>query len=119
SPKFSDANKLMGPAVSLDLTHKRKKLAVIAHLESNKALGPDGFPKEQYKVMRESLIPVLQSTFNWVLEGDEIPVSSREGVISPVSVLNQDSKNSLLSRNLSSHLHQTFMTEQLDRSHSI
>lgn len=42
--------------------------AAIAHLKSNKAPGPDGFPAVCYKVMKESLIPGLRSTFNWVLK---------------------------------------------------
>ena len=89
------------------ITEKEIRSA-ISHLKPNKAPGPDGFPSEWYRAMEGSLLPVLQSTFNWVLKENSIPPSWREAVISlipkegkdksecgnyrPVSVLNQDYK---------------------------
>lgn len=93
--------------LAVEITEKQIRTA-IAHLKSGKAPGPDGFPSEWYREMGDSLIPMLQSTFNWVLKRNIIPPSWREAVISlipkegkdrpvyvnykPVSVLNQDYK---------------------------
>lgn len=96
-----------GSQMVVEITEKEISLA-IAHLKSNKAPGPDGFPSEWYKVMEGSLVSMLQSTFNWVLKENIIPPSWKEAVISlipkegkdktecsnfrPISVLNQDYK---------------------------
>lgn len=93
--------------LAAEVTEKEIR-AAIAHLKSGKAPGPDGFPSEWYRVMGDSSILVLQSTFNWVLRRNKIPPSWGDAVISiipkegkdkfecsnyrPVSMLNQDYK---------------------------
>lgn len=75
-------------------------------MKPNKAAGPDGFPGEWYKEMKNVLTPKLKDTFNHVLKTGITPPSWREAVISliqkegkdkldcgsypPISVLNQD-----------------------------
>lgn len=47
----------------------------ISKLKANKSPGTDGYTAECYKSLRESLTPLLQKTFNWVLKEGEIPYS--------------------------------------------
>lgn len=70
----------------------------IARSKSNKVLGPEGFTSEWYKVMKDSLIPVLQSTKPPLLGGSRNFTDSKRERINEysnfrsVSVLNQDYK---------------------------
>lgn len=88
-----------------EITDEEVKTA-ISNLRPNKAAGPDGFPSEWYKEMRDLLTPVMKRTLNHVLKTGETPPSWRDAVISlipkegkdkldcgsyrPISVLNQD-----------------------------
>lgn len=81
---------------------------VISGLRANKSAGCDGFPSEWYKCMRESLLPLLEASFNYTLTDSVLPPSWREAFISvipkegkdrtdckgyrPISVLNIDYK---------------------------
>ena len=82
--------------------------STITRLKTNKSPGPDGYPAQWYKTLREVLTPILVKTFNWVLQTKETPISWREAIISvipkpgkdklectnyrPISVLNLDYK---------------------------
>ncbi|KAF7654481.1 hypothetical protein LDENG_00069260 [Lucifuga dentata] len=101
----NEQNKLLAN----EITDKEIQNA-ISHLKPNKAPGPDGFPSEWYKEMKDLLIPILilKSSFNHVLKTGIIPHSWNEAVSSlipkegkdkldcgsyrPISVLNQDYK---------------------------
>lgn len=80
----------------------------ISDSKTCKAPGPDGFPSEWYKEMKDLVVPVLKQTFNYVLKTGIMPPSWKEASISliakegknrlecgnyrPISVLNQDYK---------------------------
>lgn len=80
----------------------------ISKLKPNKSPGPDGFPSDWYKEMKELLIPLMRTSFNYILKTGVIPPSWNEASISliakegkdrldcgnyrPISVLNQDYK---------------------------
>ena len=101
-PKVSDEQNrfLIG-----EITDEEIKKA-ISHSRINKASGPDGFPAEWYKEMKDLLTPRMQTTYNYVLKTGIVPLSWKEAVISvipkdgkdkldcgsyrPISVLNQD-----------------------------
>lgn len=50
----------------------------ISGLRTNKSAGCDGFPSEWYKCMKESLLPLLKSSFNYIFNGGALPPSWRE-----------------------------------------
>lgn len=82
--------------------------AAITRLKSGKAVGPDGYSSQWYRILRTELVPLLEKTFNYVMHEGEIPPSWREATISvipkegkdrrecgnyrPISVLNIDYK---------------------------
>uniref|UniRef100_A0A3B3WIQ9 Reverse transcriptase domain-containing protein n=1 Tax=Poecilia mexicana TaxID=48701 RepID=A0A3B3WIQ9_9TELE len=90
----------------------------INKLKPNKSPGPDGFNADWYKIYLKDLSPVLLRTFNWVLNGGQIPPSWKETMITvipkegkdrldcsnyrPISLLNQDYKifTSILAKRL-------------------
>lgn len=90
----------------------------ISNLYNNKSPGTDGFPPEWYKAMRNKVLPLLDTCFNYVLKEGASPPSWREAFISviskegkdktdclgyrPISVLNTDCKlyASILSKRL-------------------
>lgn len=90
-----------------EITDEEIKKAIL-HLKPNKAPGPDGFPSEWYKEMKDHLIPIMKTTYNHVIKTGITPPSWKEAVISlipkegkdklecgsyrPISVLNQDYK---------------------------
>jgi len=103
-PKVGEEqNKLL----TSEITDEEIKRA-ISHLKPNKAAGPDGFPSEWYKEMKDLLVPMMKASFNHVLKTGVTPPSWKEAVISlipkegkdklecgnyrPISVLNQDYK---------------------------
>lgn len=82
--------------------------AAITRLKPGKAVGPDGYSSQWYRCFRIELVPILQKTFNYILQEGVIPLSWREATISiipkegkdkrdcrnyrPISVLNLDYK---------------------------
>ena len=90
----------------------------IIRLKTGKAVGPDGYNSQCYRILRTELVLLLVKTFNYVLQKGEIPPSWREATISvipkegkdrrecgnyrPISVLNLDYKSftSFLARRL-------------------
>lgn len=48
---------------------------VISSLNSGKSPGTDGFPPECYKSMRESLLALLTTCFNYIMAGGSLPPS--------------------------------------------
>uniref|UniRef100_A0A669FBP0 Reverse transcriptase domain-containing protein n=1 Tax=Oreochromis niloticus TaxID=8128 RepID=A0A669FBP0_ORENI len=90
-----------------DITEIEIKKA-ISKLKPNKSPGPDGYPSDWYKEMKELLIPLMKTTFNYILKTGVIPPSWNEASMSliakegkdrldcgnycPISVLNQDYK---------------------------
>lgn len=56
----------------------------ISKFKTFKAPGCDGFPPEWYRQMRESLIPLLNASFNYTLGGGALPLSWREAYISVI-----------------------------------
>lgn len=115
------------------LTSEITKLEIksaILNSKSNKAPGPDGFPSECYKEMKDLLIPILKTSFNYVLTTGIIPPSWNEASISvlakdgrdsmecgsyrPISVLNQDYKifTHIISKRLENILHQIVSLDQ-------
>lgn len=92
--------------------------AAISRLKSGKAVGPDGYNSQWYRILRTELVPILLKTFNYILLNGVVPPSWREATISvilkegkdrqecgnyrPISVLNLDYKlfTSILARRL-------------------
>lgn len=80
----------------------------ISNLKPNKAAGPDGYPSEWYKEMKDLLSPIIKVTDNHMLKTGITPPSWTEAVISlipkegkdklecgsyrPISALHQDKK---------------------------
>lgn len=83
-------------------------IKAISNLKANKAAGPNGFPLEWYKVIKDLLIPLMKNTYNHDIKTAITPPSLRDAVISlipkqgkdkmecgsyrPVSILNSDYK---------------------------
>lgn len=83
-------------------------IKAISNLKANKAAGPNGFPLEWYKVIKDLLIPLMKNTYNHDIKTAITPPSLRDAVISlipkqgkdkmecgsyrPVSILNPDYK---------------------------
>lgn len=83
-------------------------IKAISNLKANKAAGPNGFPLEWYKVIKDLLIPLIKNTYNHDIKTAITPPSLRDAVISlipkqgkdkmecgsyrPVSILNSDYK---------------------------
>lgn len=107
-------NRLMSPITKEEIDK------AISSLKSCKSPGTDGFPPEWYKKMREGLIPVLETSFNYILKGGPVPPSWTEAFIAvipkegkdktdcksyrPISVLNTDYK-----------LYTTILVRRMDR----
>lgn len=99
----TEANNKLTPLITQEEIYK-----AISNLNSTKSPGTDGFPPEWYKTMRVSLLPVLETSFNYIIKGGSIPPSWKEAYISvilkegkdktdcksyrPISVLNSDYK---------------------------
>lgn len=92
--------------------------AAITRLKTGRAMGPDGYGPQWYRIFRSELVPTLAKTFNYVLQKGETPPSWKEATVSvipkegkdklecgnyrPISVLNLDYKlfTSILARRL-------------------
>lgn len=108
-----EQNKVLTSRITLEEIDK-----AISSLNSNKTPGTDGFPPEWYKAMRKTLLPLLETCFNYILKEGALPPSWSEAFISvipkegkdrtdcsgcrPISVLNTDCKlyASILSKRL-------------------
>lgn len=102
----------------------------ISSLNNNKSPGVDGFPPEWYKTMREHLVPLLDTCFNYILEDGSPPPSWREAFISvipkegkdrtdckgyrPISVLNADYKlyATILTKRMETAMHDLIDEDQ-------
>lgn len=70
-PKLNeDQNKCLVSEIT-DLEIKK----AISDSKINKAPGPDGFPSEWYKEIKDLVVPVLRNTFNYVLKTGILPPS--------------------------------------------
>ena len=58
----------------------------ITSLNANKSPGTDGFPPEWYKSIKEHLLPLLVTCFNYVLKEGSLPPSWNEAFISVMEV---------------------------------
>lgn len=58
--------------------------ASISRLKVDKAVGPDGYNAQWYRNLRSELVPLLQKTFNYILQEGVIPPSWREAIISVI-----------------------------------
>lgn len=56
----------------------------ISALKAGKSPGTDGYPPEWYKLMRESLLPLLKTCFNHIMSKGTLPPSWREAYISVI-----------------------------------
>uniref|UniRef100_A0A8D0GM46 Reverse transcriptase domain-containing protein n=1 Tax=Sphenodon punctatus TaxID=8508 RepID=A0A8D0GM46_SPHPU len=99
------------------ITDKEVKEAIRAS-KNNKAVGPDGFPNEFYKIFEKTLVPHLTSVYNNILAEGEMPLNFYKAIITlipkpgrdpdlcgsyrPISLLNTDFK--LFSKILSDRL---------------
>ncbi len=68
-----DLNKILISEISDEEIKKAR-----SHLKPNKAAGPEGFPSEWYKVMKDLLIPIMKTTYNHVLKIGITPPSLLE-----------------------------------------
>lgn len=125
-PKVSEAQ---NKCLTANITDSEIKKA-ISDAKPNKAPGPDGFPSEWYKEMKDLLVPVLKETFNFVFKTGIMPPSWNEASISliakegkdkmecgnfrPISVLNQDYKifTSIIAKRLENVLPEIISLDQ-------
>lgn len=64
--------------------------SAIKILKNNESPGSDGFTSEWYKALKETLTPLLLTTFNWALKQAQTPPSWKE-----VSLIPKEGKDRL------------------------
>lgn len=72
---------------------KEEITAAIKQLKNNKATGPDGYPAEFFKTFRDSLLPILEETYNAALLNGNVPTSWSEAVLVPLPKPGKDMTN--------------------------